>query len=1048
MNFFINQPIFATAIALITILIGGISAIFLPVGEYPPISPTEVEITANYDGASAEVVARSVTTPIEEQVNGVEGMIYMSSNSTNNGQSTITATFEVGYDPSIAQADVLNRVTWAEPHLPLEVTRSAVQVKKTSDYLIALVNLISPNGTFDQDYLGNYAEIHVADRLRRISGIASVWNQGFRKYALRVWLDPNKLTNLGLTPMDVTHAIREQNRQVAAGVLGGAPAPVGQPFELQLQALGRLSTVAEFEDIILRADPDGSVVRLRDVARVELGSESYDAASRLNGKPAAALVLFQRPGANLFAVVQQVNETMRSVARYFPEDLEYVIPYDTSNFVSASIESVIQALLLAIVLVFLVIYVFLQSWRATFIPAFLIPVSLIGAFAFMAILGFSINTLSMLGLLLAVGLVVDDAIVVVENVQRHMEGGSSDRKEIVKRAMAEVRGPIVATTLALISVFVPVAFIPGLTGQLYNQFALTIAIAVGLSGINALTLSPALCAVFLRARTESPRAFFRGFNRLFQQTINAYAQGVKHLSRVWYLTLAVFIALGALTLYLFQSIPTAFVPDENQGIIIVAVQAPNATTIEQAKSVMAQVTHVLLGIDGIKHVQALAGYNLLDGINQPNAGTGFALLDPWGGRKQATAVDAVIERAQAAVDGIPGAEIVLFHKPPIPGVGATGGLNLELQDLNSLGPDQLAAAAREFLKRANARPEIGRAFTTFDAGFPERYVDVDRTKAKSLGVSIEDLFRTLQINLGALYVNDFNKFGRTYKVFVQAEKDTRSSEKDLTNLRVRNSSGKMIELSGLVTMNPVVGPFNITHYNLYPSVSINALSAPGYSSGEAVRALEDLAHELPRAFGFEWTGTVFQQIKAGKLAPIIFTLSVIFVFLVLAAQYESWTMPFVVITAVPFGLLGGIAALLTRGLALDIFGQIGLLLLIGLTVKNAILIVQFAAQNRAQGASVLDSAMEAARIRLRPILMTALVFVCGVIPLALATGASANSQHSMGITVIGGMLVSTLLIIIVPVFYVLVERLREHLSEGNAGPRGKSAAPHLEREAE
>ena len=981
MDFFITRPIFASAIALMMVLAGGICMVLLPVSQFPPMAPPQVQVISNYIGASGAVVSKSVTEPIEEQINGVEGMIYMSSNSTNSGQSLITVTFETGYDQSIAEVDVQNRADRAKPQLPSEVTQAGVTVEKVSQNLMLVVNLVSPKGTYDGEFLGNYADIHVVDALTRIPGIATIINFGLRKYAMRIWLEPQKLTNLGLTPSDVVNAIKEQNQQVAAGSLGRAPAPANQTFSYQLDTLGRLSQASQFADIILRASVDGSIVRIKDVARVEMGAESYDSSFHLGDQPGAALGVFQLPDANGFTIANAVRAELDSLSRFFPEDIVYEVPYDTTRFVEASIHEVIEALFLAMVLVFVVVYVFLQDWRGTLIPGVAIPVSLIGTFAFMAAFGFSINILSLLGLVLAVGLVVDDAIVVVENVQRRIQEGATDVQQATKDAMAEVRGPIIATTLALLAVFVPVAFIPGLVGKLYNQFALTIAIAVGLSSINSMTMSPALCALLLRPKGESRKnAFFRGFDWLFDKTTDAYVAGVHLLARFWYVVFIVFIGLCVLTVLLIREVPKGFVPAEDQGYVIFGGFLPHGATIARTEAVMARATEMMLATPGVATVESVAGYNFLDGINQVESGAAWVILKPWDERgAPELQVDAIIDTLQKKLEAIPGARTLVLNAPPIPGLALAAGLNLEIQDRDAHGTRDLAQVAKNYIEQLNARPELSRAFSTFSDQSPMRYLDIDRTKAKALGVSLTDLFDTLQINLGSLYVNDFNKFGRTYRVYVQADAQARASPEDLRNLKVRNNQGNMIDLGVLVKVKPETGAFNVTHYNLYGSVSINGVPSPDFSPGQAVRAMEDVANKtLPEGYAYEWTGTVFQQLKAGDLAPIIFLLSVLFVFLVLAAQFESWSLPFMVLMAVPLGILGAIAALMLRGLNLDVYGQIGLVMLIGLTAKNAILIVAFAKEHRDQGAGILEAATIAARLRLRPILMTVygLLLVC------------------------------------------------------------------------
>ncbi len=1047
MNFFIQRPIFAMSIALVMILAGAISMLVLPIAQYPPLVPPQVQVSTQYIGAGADVVANTVTTPLEEQINGAAGMIYMTSTSTNNGDSAITVTFDVGFDQDIGQMELLTRSNEAISELPPEVNQVGLTIQKHSSNMLLAVNLISPKGTYEARFLQNYADIHITDALSRIPGVAEIENFGLSKYAMRIWLDPARLTNLGLTAADVRDAIQEQNQQVAVGTIGQAPAPPGQAFQYQLNTLGRLEQVSQFEDIIVRANPDGSVVRIRDVARVELGAEEYDWDTKLSGKPTATIIVFQLAEANGLQIKAVVTENMNKLAKHFPEDMQWVMRYDTTEFITESIKEVIVTLLEAVALVVLVVFIFLQNFRAVLIPTIAVPVSLIGTFAFMKIFGFSINSLSMLGMVLAVALVVDDAIVVVENVMRKLEeGGQRDIKEITAEAVNEVRGPIVATTLVLMAVFVPVAFIPGMTGMINKQFALTIAMAVGLSGFNSLTLSPALCAVFLKSGSGKTNAFFRAFNKGFDKLSSGYAASVKVMAKMWYVVLAAFIGLCLLTVYWFGSITTGFVPEEDQGYFLALVQLPDAATIERTQAVMKQVSEMARKTPGVADLVEVSGYNVIDQIKQPFAGFTFVILKPWGERKTPeTQVEAIMAAIRAKTSAIPQARVMIANAPSIPGLGATGGFKYEIQDLNDQGVEALTRAVEHFISEARKRPELVGVYTTFNPAVPQRFLDVDRTKAKTRKVSITDIFDTLQINLGSLYVNEFNKYGRVYRVYLQAEADARSDEADITRLKVRNQQGDMIDLSAFIRTQPMTGPYNIPHYNMYKSIAVNGNNAPGYSSGQALKTMEELADTaLPEGFGTEWTDITYQQLKAGNLAPIIFGLSLVFVFLVLSAQYESWSMPIMVLMGVPFGLLGAVAALLLRGLDLDTYGQIGLVMLIGLTAKNGILIVEFAAEQRRQGATVLEAAMTAARVRLRPILMTALAFIIGLMPLVIASGAGANSRRSLGTTVVGGLTVATILIIFVPIFYYAIERLRERKStqqDGDSAPGAGQVAP-------
>ena len=1019
-NFFIQRPIFATVIAIMIVLAGGVTMRLLPVAQFPPITPPTIQVSAFYPGASAEVVERTVTTPLEQQINGVQGMLYLSSSSSDSGSSSITVTFNVGYDLDLAAQDVQNRAQNALAQLPSEVVQQGVSVTKQSTDFTLAVNVISPDGHYDDAFLSNYADLHITDVLRRIPGIGQVVLFGARTYAMRIWLDADKLANLSLTAMDVANAVSEQNIQTAAGAIGQPPARSGQQFQYSVTTQGRLSDASQFENIIVRTRADGSIVYVKDVARVELGSQDYGSFVRLNGGPTAFVAVYTLPGGNSLDVARQVKAQMERLAMRFPEGMAYTIVYDTTSFVQESITEVLLTLIEAILLVLLVVFIFLQNWRATLIPAITIPVSLIGTFALMKVLGFSINLLTLFGLVLATGLVVDDAIIVVENVSRFLMQRGRQARQAAQEAMGEVVGPIIATSLVLMAVFIPVAFMPGVTGQLYKQFALTIACSVGISTLNALTLSPALCAIFLRSGSTGHGWFFRHFNRGFDRAGQAYGSLVRGLIRGWIPVLVVFVALLAATYYMFRLVPTGFIPDEDQGYFVANIQGPDGSSLERTTRVVNQVEAILRATPGVADIVTFS--------TASNSASVFVVLKPWAERKapdlQLGAIIGTVRRHFATISE---AVVVAFNPPALPGVGSSGGFQFELQDIAGLGLQSLAEQAQHLVRQGSQRPELTGLFSGFTANTPRLYVDLDRTKAKTLGIPISDIFLTLQAYLSSMYVNDFNKFGRIYRVFLQATEDFRSSPEDINRLYVRTSAGDMVPLSALIQVRPVVGPQAISHYNLYRSAEINGAAAPGVSSGEAITAMEQLAAKaLPQGLGYEWTGIAYQEIQSGRQAPLLFALALLVVFLCLAAQYESWSMPFIVLLAVPLALLGALTAQWLRGLANDVYCQIGLVMLIGLASKNAILIVEFARRRREEGLSIEDAAIEAARTRLRPILMTAMAFILGVVPLVLARGAGANSRHSLGTAVFGGMILSTLLsLAVVPVIYVIIERLRE-----------------------
>jgi hydrophobe/amphiphile efflux-1 (HAE1) family protein len=1032
-NFFIDRPIFASVLAIVIVVAGAVAIPFLPIAQYPEITPPQVVVQATYPGASAEVVEQTVTTPIEQQVNGVENMIYMSSRSGSDGTMTLTVTFKVGTNLDIAAVNVQNRVAIAQAKLPQDVVRQGLSITKQSPDLVEIVALTSPDGSRDELYLSNYATLQVVDLLARVPGVGQVQVFNGRDYGMRLWLNPDTLASLGLTAGDVAAAVREQNLQAAAGQIGQPPAPRGQQFQYTVTTRGRLSTPSEFEDIILRTRSDGSVLRVRDVGRVELGAQSYGSFGRVGGQPAALVGVFQLPDANALDVSRGVQEAMARLAPSFPAGVAYTRPYNTTEFVRVSIEEVVETLLIAIGLVILTVYVFLQDWRTTLIPTLTIPVSLVGTFAVISLFGFSINTLTLFALVLAIGIVVDDAIVVVENTQRHLDEGGLEPREATRLAMAEVTGPVIATSLVLMAVFIPIAFLPGITGQLYRQFALTIAVAVAFSTVNAMTLSPALCALLLRPAHQVRRHWLaRIWNASFARLTNGYDWTVHHIVRRAALAVVMLVVLSGVAYALVRAVPAGFAPTEDQGYLLVNVQLPDAASLERTDAVVRQIEQILLETEGVETAVAIGGRSFISGVNGPNVASLFPRLAPWSERKEpALQADAILARLRARLGAIQDAVVVVFPPPPIRGISSGGGFQFELQSVGGRSLEDLDAAARQIITAARQQPELATAYTAFRPGVPQLDAQVDRAKSKALGVPVSDVFESLQIFLGSLYVNDFNAFGRVWRVQLQAEPVYRATPSDVARLYVRSQpglngqSGQMVPLSTLVTVRPITGPDTISHYNLYRSAEIAGDTAPGASSGQAIAVMEELARRfLPPGMAYQWTGLAFQEIEAGSWAPFIFGLSALFVFLVLAAQYESWLVPLAVILTVPLGVLGALGALWLGGLANDVYSQIGLGLLIGLAAKNAILIVEFAKVRGEQGLDIRAAAREAARIRFRPILMTSFAFILGSLPLVLASGAGAASRHSIGTTVVGGMLAVTVLgVLLVPAFFVAVESL-------------------------
>jgi len=1028
-GYFIQRPIFASAIAIIMMMAGAISYFSLPVAQFPDISPPQVVVSAIYPGASAQVVADTVTTPLEQQINGVEGMEYMSSASSNDGSASITITFKVGYNINTAAVDVQNRVSQASAVLPAIVNQAGVTIKKQNPNFVLIVDLTSPDGSVDPVQLSNYAFFQLVDPIKRLPGVGDTQIFGERRYSMRIWLDPDKLANLGITATDVQQAIAEQNVQVAAGKIGQTPAPAGTAFEMQVNALGRLSDPAQFGDIVVRANAsNGSVVRLRDVARIELGSLLYSSTTMFGNKPTVVLAVFQAPGSNSLALKQAVEKKMEELKLRFPKGIEYNIHYDTTRFVSAAIHDVLVTLGEALLLVVLVVFVFLQSWRTTLIPTIAIPVSLIATLAIMHAFGFSLNMLSLLGMVLAIGLVVDDAIVVVENVERQLEAGLPPL-EAARKAMSEVTGPIIATTAVLMAVFIPVAFIPGVSGALYNQFALTVAISVGISAFNSLTLSPALSAAFLRHGGPPTFFAFRWFNSGFTWLSHAYSDMVHVLIRWRIALLAAFVVIIGATYWISTRIPSTFLPVEDQGYFFAIVQLPDGASLERTDAATKKVRDIIAAEPGIDIVGFVSGLNFLTNAAQSNSAVVFAILKPWSERPPEQSASKIVAGVRGKLLQIPEGIALSFDPPSIQGLGTLGGFEFQVEDLAGKGSFALNEATQAVIAEARKQPELDghQIFSAFSTSTPQFNYDLDRNKAKLLGLNLPDIFGTLQIYLGSLYVNDFNFFGRTFRVTLQAEKDARADAADISKLYVRNTSGGMVPLSTLGTLKPIIGPESVPHYNNYTSSKINGAPAPGYSSSQAVVAMERAAQAaLPKDFGYEWTGITLQELRAGSVATIIFILAIVFCFLILAAQYESWTMPFMVLLAVPFGLFGALLAIWIRGLQIDVYSQIGFVMLIGLAAKNAILIVEFARTRREEGLSIVDAAAEAGRLRLRPILMTAFAFILGVVPLMIAEGAGAASRQSIGTAVFGGMLAATFLtLIFVPVFYAVIERLRE-----------------------
>ncbi|MEL3928453.1 multidrug efflux RND transporter permease subunit [Aeromonas enteropelogenes] len=1023
-KFFIERPIFASVISIIIVL-GGLAAMrSLPVEQYPQITPAVVSVTAFYPGATPEVISQTVAAPIEQQVNGVENMIYMQSGSASNGQMNLNVYFDIGVDPDQATIDVNNRVSAAMAQLPEEVKKQGVTVRKKSTSILQVITLQSPNGSFDTTYLSNYALLNIIDELKRIPGVGDTSLFGGTDYAMRIWLRPDRLAQLQLTPSDVIGAIREQNTQFAAGKIGSQPTSTPTDFTYTVQTKGRLDDVKEFENIIIRAMPDGSKIRVRDVARVELGGKDYDVLARANGKPAIGIATYLQPGANAVAVADQVRATMERLQGRFPQDVEYQIPYDTTEFVKISIEEVVHTLLEAIVLVFVVVYLFLQNFRATLIPCIAVPVSLIGTFAGMLMLGFSINLLTLFGMVLAIGIVVDDAIVVLENVERIMSEKKCSAKEAAILAMQEVSGPVVAIVLVLSAVFLPVAFMGGMTGVMYKQFAITIAVSVAISGLVALTLSPALCAILLKEGHHKPARFFVWFNNAFDQLTRRYVRGVAFLNRRVGVAFGIIAIILVSSYALFQKVPGALVPDEDQGYLIGSVMLPDAAALTRTQAVASDFDKIAMANPNVKDVVTFSGFDILSGSIISNRGLTFVTLKDWKERQGEGQDSFSLAKTFQGLSlmGLADGFTATFNPPPITGMSTTGGLEGYLQNRGTGDVHAFAGEVQRLLDAAKERPEFASVTTTFRANVPQVFLDLDREKAKALGLPINAVFDTMQATFGQVYVNDFNQFGRTYRVQLQSEADYRAKKDDIRNVYVRSNTGEMIPLTSLVTVRDATGPELVERFNIFPAAKIMAQPAPGVSSGQAIKALEEVAAQtLGNDAKLEWTGAAYQEKAAAGSAAMAFGFGIVMIFLILAAQYERWSLPFAVITAVPFALFGALLATWAVGLTNNVYFQIGLVTLVGLAAKNAILIVEFAVMKHEEGMTLIESALEAARLRFRPIVMTSLAFILGCVPLVTSSGAGAASRHALGWPVIGGMLAATFIaIFFIPLFFRLI----------------------------
>lgn len=1027
-KFFINRPIFATVLALILIVAGLVTLDILPISQYPEITPPTVQVSAVYPGANAETVAQTVGLPIEQQVNGVDGMLYMSSTSSSSGEYTLTITFAVGTDIDMATVMVQNRVNIAQSSLPEAVIVQGITTKKQSSNIVMLLTLSSKDSIYDGLYLSNYANLNLTDELTRLPGIGSVNVMGAGNYSMRIWLDPNAMRIRNLTPEMIFQAIANQNTQVSAGYVGQPIAQSDNPFQYTLTVQGRLTTPEEFGNIILRTEGNSKILRLKDVAHIELGSVSYNVVSKLRGKPCAAIAIYQLPGSNSLDVAKQVRTKMEQLGKNLPAGVSYAVTLDTTEVINASIHEVLKTFIETTLLVVLVIFLFLQNFRAVIIPCITIPVSLIGTLAIMAALGFSINTLTLFGLILAIAIVVDDAIVVVENSSRLMDTGKYTAREAVTEAMGEIVGPIIGVVLVLLAVFIPTIFISGISGQLYKQFALTIAAATVLSGINSLTLTPALCALFLQKKRESSFFLFKGFNKLFGKTQDIYNRIVAHMLKSPVITMILFGAITVVAFVLFMRWPTSFIPEEDDGYFLISTQLPPASSLERTEAVGRKINKILDSYPEIKTYTEISGFSVMGGGELSNAGTYFVILKNWNERKgKEHTANAVVNRFNQEAYSIQEAQIFAMVPPAIPGLGASGGLQLQLEDRKNLGPTEMQRAIETLEATYHKKPQLLNLSCMYQANVPQYKLEINRDKVQLLGLQLNQVFSTLSYYMGAAYVNDFVEFGHIYQVKIEANEQAQKVIDDILHLSLENSSGKMVPFSAFTEVKEQLGLDQINLYNMYKSASITCIANPKYSSSEAIQAMEELIEEeLGNNFSYEWTSVAYQETQAGSTTMLVFAMALLVSFLVLAAQYESWTSPIAAIMGLPIALLGAIIGCLVMGVPISIYTQIGIILLIALSAKNGILIVEFARDYHKAGNSIRESALEAGHVRLRPILMTSFAFILGVMPLLFATGAGANSRIALGTAVVFGMAINTLFAtLFIPSFYELMQRFQE-----------------------